>query len=62
MEIHDQALMITNGVQVVTTKHVAGYEDSRILFKDGSWCDPTTGELHNEDPKRGGLELISLKG
>lgn len=36
-----------NGKPVYSDKRTSGIVNSRIFFKDGSWCDVATGDVHN---------------
>lgn len=42
------ALIATvNGQAVYSDKRMSGITNSRITFTDGSWCDVSTGQVHN---------------
>lgn len=36
-----------NGKPVYSDKHMAAVVNTRVTFTDGSWCDVSTGEIHN---------------
>lgn len=36
-----------NGKPIYSDKYMAGVINTRVTFTDGSWCDVSTGEVHN---------------
>lgn len=52
------ALIATvNGMPVYSDKQMASIVDTRVTFTDGSWCDVSTGKVHNV-----GSGFISIGG